>query len=79
MLEELRKRRLDLGINAVDMAAALGLKTQGAYYKKETGAVKIDVSEGAIIAKMLKCSMDDLFFGYELSESDKIKQNPKAS
>jgi len=76
MLEELRKRRLKLGINATEMAKALGLQTQGAYYKKETGAVKIDVLEGAVIAKMLNCTMDDLFFDYELSESDK---KPKAS
>lgn len=76
MLEELRKRRLELGINAREMAKELGLQTQGAYYKKETGAVKIDVTEGAIIAKKLNCTMDDLFFGYELSESD---NKPKAS
>lgn len=61
--ERLRKLRKARGITAKKMAEALGLKTVGAYYKKECGMNKITVEEAKIIASVLGVSMDETFAG----------------
>lgn len=70
MLENLRNQRIKKNVTALEMARLLGLKTKAAYYKKESGAVKITLDEAIKIADKLGTTLDDLFFDYPLSESD---------
>lgn len=79
MLENLRKRRIEKDVSALEMANTIGLKTKAAYYKKESGVVKITLDEAILIADRLGSTLDELFFDYQLSESDNCNENPKAS
>ena len=67
MFEKLRKIRQEKNIKAKDIAEKIGLKTEGAYYKKETGSVPFTLEEGKIIADMLQMPIEDIFFKNELS------------
>lgn len=67
MFERLRKIRQEKNIKAKEIAEKLGLKTEGAYYKKETGSVPFTLVEGKIIADMFKMPIEDIFFKDELS------------
>lgn len=74
MFEKLRKVRQEKNIKAKEIAEKLGLKTEGAYYKKETGNVPFTLEEGKIISDMLKMPIEEIFFTNELSLQDiKIK------
>lgn len=79
-MRNLREIRTSKKISAMDMATALGLKTEAAYYKKESGSIRITIDEAKIIADKLGERIELVFFSDELSttESDKFK-NPKAS
>ena len=46
MFERLRKIRQEKNIKAREIAERIGLKTEGAYYKKETGSVPFTLTEG---------------------------------
>ncbi len=67
MFERLRKIRQEKNIKAKEISEKLGLKTEGAYYKKETGSVPFTLVEGKIIADMFKMPIEDIFFKDELS------------
>ena len=70
MFEKLRKIRQEKNIKAKEIAERLGLKTEGAYYKKETGSVPFTLEEGKIVADILKMPIEDIFFANELSSQD---------
>ena len=67
MFENLRKLRQEKNIKAKDIAEKLGLKTEGAYYKKETGSVPFTLEEGKIVADILEMPIEEIFFTDELS------------
>ena len=71
MFEKLRKIRQEKGIKAKKISQKLGLKTEGAYYKKETGSVPFTLEEGKIISNMLDMPIEEIFFENELSCKDK--------
>lgn len=70
MFEKLRKIRQEKGIKASLLAEKLGLKTEGAYYKKETGQVPFTLTEGKIVADLLEMPIEVIFFENELSYKD---------
>lgn len=74
MFERLRKIRQEKNIKAKEIAEKLGLKTEGAYYKKETGSVPFTLVEGKIIADIFKMPIEDIFFKDELSWQDKKRK-----
>lgn len=67
MFENLRKLRQEKNIKVKDITEKLGLKTEAAYYKKETGRVPFTLEEGKIIAKMFDMPIEDIFFEKEIS------------
>lgn len=71
MFEKLRKIRQEKGIKARDIAQKLGLKTEGAYYKKETGNVPFTLKEGKVISEIIGLPIEEIFFTEELSLQDK--------
>ena len=62
MFENLRRLRQEKNVKAKDIAEKLGLKTEGAYYKKETGSVPFTLEEGKIISEIFNMSIEDIFF-----------------
>lgn len=70
MFNNLRKIRQNKNIKASEMAAKIGLKTEGAYYKKESGRVPFTLTEGKLVADMLDMSIEDIFFKHKLSCED---------
>lgn len=70
MFEKLREFRQEKNIKVKEIAEKLGLKTEGAYYKKETGSVPFTLEEGKIVADILKMPMEEIFFTNELSYKD---------
>jgi transcriptional regulator with XRE-family HTH domain len=73
MFENLRKIRQEKNVKAKEIAEKIGLKTEGAYYKKETGNVPFTLEEGKIISDMLKMPIEEIFFTNELSSQDNKK------
>lgn len=71
MFDKLRKIRQKSNIKAKELAEKLGLKTEGAYYKKETGSVPFTLKEGKIIADVFNLPIEEIFFENELSSQDK--------
>ena len=71
MFEKLRKIRQEKNIKAKEIAEKIGLETEGAYYKKETGKVPFTLKEGRIISEMLELPIEEIFFTNELSCEDK--------
>ena len=71
MFEKLRKIRQEKNIKAKEIAEKLGLKTEGAYYKKETGNVPFTLSEGKIVSEIIGLPIEEIFFTDELSCKDK--------
>ena len=67
MFERLRKFRQEKNIKAKEMAEKLGLKTEGAYYKKETGTVPFTLQEGKIVSEIIGLPIEEIFFTEELS------------
>ena len=67
MFEKLRRLRQEKGIKAVEFATKLELKTEGAYYKKETGKVPFTLEEGKIVSEILGLPIEEIFFENELS------------
>ena len=61
MYEKLRETRKREGIRVRAIADALGLKTVPAYFKKETGMVKITVEEALILAQLFNTTVEELF------------------
>lgn len=67
MFEKLRKIRQDENIKAIEIAEVIGLKTESAYYKKETGKVPFTLEQALIIANMLNKSVEEVFSENEVS------------
>ena len=67
MFERLRKLRKEKNIQAKEIAEKIGLKTEAAYYKKETGSVPFTLKEGKIISEMLEMPIEEIFFKDEIS------------
>lgn len=67
MFEKLRKLRQTKNVKAKDLAEKLGLKTEGAYYKKENGTVPFTLEEGKIVSDVLEMPIEAIFFTDELS------------
>ena len=61
MLVGLRNTRIAKKIPVRKLADLLELKTEAAYYKKETEAVPTTVREGQKLAEFLDTTMDKLF------------------
>ena len=61
MFEKLRKIRQEKNIKAKEIAEKLGLKTEGAYYKKETGSVPFTLEEGKIVADIFNMPIEEIF------------------
>lgn len=74
MFENLRKIRTSKNIKAKEIAEKIGLKTEGAYYKKETGTVPFTLKEGKIIADMFDMPIEKFFFENEISCKDNEKE-----
>ncbi len=70
MYTKLRERRNISNVSAEEMAKLLGLKTKGAYYKKENGFVKITLDEASIIANYFNCTIEEVFFENKVSKID---------
>ncbi|NQS75286.1 MAG: helix-turn-helix transcriptional regulator [Peptococcaceae bacterium] len=62
MYHRLRERREKLGITQEEISEKLGFKSKNAYSLKERGLRKIYVNEAFEIAKILGCSIGDLFY-----------------
>ncbi len=67
MFEKLRKIRQEKNIKVKEIAEKIGLKTEGAYYKKENGTVPFTLEEGRIISNLLEMPIEEIFFENELS------------
>lgn len=70
---KLRKIRNGRNISAREMADLLGLRTEAAYYKKESGAIKFSIEEAKKIAQKLEMQIDEIFFADEVSCCDTVK------
>lgn len=57
-LKELRNLN---GVKASDLAELIGLKTNAAYYKKESGSIKFTAEEALMIAKYFKKPVEEIF------------------
>lgn len=68
MFERLRALRTERNVPAKTLANVIGLETEAAYYKKETGAVKITLIEGKKIADFFELPIEAVFFDDELSK-----------
>ena len=62
MFEKLRKIRQEKNIKVKEIAEKIGLKTEGAYYKKENGTVPFTLEEGRIISNLLEMPIEEIFF-----------------
>ena len=58
-LREIRNRE---GISAKEMANLLGVKTEAAYYKKESGLIKFSLEEAKLIANKFDMLIEEIFF-----------------
>lgn len=67
MFEKLRKIRQEKNVKAKEIAEKMGLKTEGAYYKKETGTVPFTLEEGKIVSDILGLPIEEIFFTNEIS------------
>lgn len=67
MFKKLRKIRQEKNIKAKEIAKKMGLKTEGAYYKKETGVVPFTLEEGKIIADIFQMPIEEIFFTNKIS------------
>lgn len=68
-LRQIRKRK---GYSAKKMATALGLQTEAAYYKKETGLIRFSLEEARIVSELLDEPMETLFFAdVAINETDR--------
>ena len=68
MFEKLRRLRVERNVSVKTLSDILGLETEAAYYKKETGAIKISLVEGKKIADFFGLPIEENFFPNELSK-----------
>lgn len=67
MFENLKILRRKIGVTCDDMAKILGLKTRGAYNKKENGDVPFSLDEAKIISNYFKKTIEEIFYNNEVS------------
>ncbi|MTI83482.1 MAG: helix-turn-helix transcriptional regulator [Firmicutes bacterium] len=72
---KLREIRNKKGLSAEELARILGLKTVGAYYKKESGATKFSLAEAKLISEKLNQSIEKIFFDEAVSIIETNKSN----
>lgn len=60
-LKFVKQRREELHITQGEMAKALGLTTSSGYNHYENGNRRIDANLVPIIARVLKCSIEELY------------------
>ena len=63
----LRAIRCKNNLPAKELSRALGLKTEAAYYKKESGMIRFSLHEAKIIADLFGKPIEDIFFAQEVS------------
>lgn len=68
MFYKLREIRNSKNISAKEMAESLNLKTEAAYYKKESGLIRFSLDEAKIVSEKLGVPIEELFFDPEVSE-----------
>jgi hypothetical protein len=61
MYEKLREKRKEKNVQVKNLCEILSLQTEAAYFKKETGAVKITVEEAILLARFFRTSVERLF------------------
>jgi len=76
--EKLREIRNKKGVTARDMADLLGLMTEAAYYKKETGIIKFSIEEAKLVSNRLETPIDEVFFADEVSAKETHEDNNQA-
>lgn len=67
MYSRLRNIRNKKNITAREMADLLGLKTEAAYYKKESGLIKFSLEEAKIVADRLGLTVEEIFFDHKVA------------
>lgn len=67
---KLREIRNQKEITAREMADLLGLVTEAAYYKKETGAIKFTLEEAKLVSDKLGMPINQIFFAEEVAYKD---------
>lgn len=67
LFEKLRVTRESNNVTCEQLSHVLGLKTRGAYHKKENGLVPFTLSEAKIIADYFGGRVEDIFFDDEVS------------
>ncbi len=70
MHEKLRFIRNKSKVPAKEMADLLNLKTEAAYYKKESGHIKFSLSEAKKISEKFGMPIEEIFFDNEVSLMD---------
>lgn len=68
-LKRIRSIRPDIKIE--DILKALGLKTKGAYYKKETGSIKFSLDDAKNLSKLFNMPIEEIFFDNEISKTER--------
>ncbi len=66
----LRRLRKEKQIPVQVLAKLLDLKTEAAYYKKESGHIKFSVEEARKIADYFDETIEKIFFGETLSQME---------
>ena len=70
MYSKLRDIRNRKNISAREMANLLGLKTEAAYYKKESGLIKFSLEEARLVANKLDLTVEEIFFSQNVAKSE---------
>lgn len=70
MFERLKEIRIKSGETCATMAIVLGLKTRGAYHKKENGDVPFSLEDARKISLYFNKPIEDIFFKQEISYLD---------
>ena len=72
MYENLKRiRSIMQDIKIEDILKALGLKTKGAYYKKETGANKFSLNDAKNLSNLFNMPIEEIFFDNEISKTER--------
>ncbi|WP_054634841.1 helix-turn-helix transcriptional regulator [Thalassobacillus sp. C254] len=58
----IKERRNELGISLQEMAYELGFKNASTYMKYENGTYAFKANHVPVIAKKLKCRINDIYF-----------------
>lgn len=59
--KNLKRERMAHGVIMQKLADVIGVKTVGAYYRKERGRLNFSLEEGILLARFYGKSVEDLF------------------